>query len=199
MWFVEKMKGFLLSPAATFRAVRGEALGDALVYFLVLLVFGALMAAASTSLFVFFMKHFSPPVMEQQSAGVSTAILGGFVFMGMFISSLIVGILLIFITGLWLHLWVYVFGGRHGVSQTLKACMYAATPSLLFGWIPFIGIVFAFWAFILQIIGVRELHEISTGMAVAAVLVSLVVAAVLAVALILTLLPLPPTCPTCGV
>ncbi|WP_456486993.1 YIP1 family protein [Candidatus Alkanophaga liquidiphilum] len=203
MQFLEKVKGLLLSPAATFRAVRDETLGNAFVYFLVLLVvFGVLLAAALAALLVIFAKYFPQPLTAELPVGVSVAVLGGFMFAGMLIYALIVGIIGIFIMGLWLHLWVFAFGGRRGVSQTLKACMYAATPSLLFGWVPFVGIVFALWALALQIIGIRELHEISTGKAVAAVLVSIAVVVAFVVALIFLVLPwvLPPLMyPTCSV
>jgi len=39
--------------------------------------------------------------------------------------------------------------------------MYGATPSLLFGWLPGIGILFYFWAMILAIFGIHELQEIA--------------------------------------
>ena len=61
------------------------------------------------------------------------------------------------------------------MTQTFKALMYGATPSLLLGWIPVIGFLAAIWALIVEIIGIRQLHEISTGRAVAAVILAIII------------------------
>ncbi len=68
-----------------------------------------------------------------------------------------------------------LFGGTKDIEQTIKTVMYASTPFLLLGWIPFIGIFGALWSFILWIIGVKELHEISSGRAAAAVILAALV------------------------
>ena len=58
--------------------------------------------------------------------------------------------------GLWLHLWVFLVGGRNGVGQTIKAVMYGATPSCLLCWIPIVGIIAGIWAtFMATMIGQR--------------------------------------------
>jgi hypothetical protein len=79
----------------------------------------------------------------------------------------------LFIGGSWTHLFVRAFGGRKGYGNTIKAFAYGNTPLLLFGWIPFVGMLFPFWAWVLNIIGIRQLHEISTGRAIGAVLLSI--------------------------
>jgi hypothetical protein len=89
--------------------------------------------------------------------------------------SLVVGILLFFIIGLFLggailHLFVLLVGGRKGVEQTLKAVMYSATPIFVLGWIPLIGFLTLIYALFLEILAVRELQEVSTGRAILAVL-----------------------------
>ena len=61
------------------------------------------------------------------------------------------------------------------MTQTFKALMYGATPSLLLGWIPFINFLALIWALIVEIIGIRQLHEISTGRAVAAVILAIII------------------------
>ena len=76
------------------------------------------------------------------------------------------GILFIFIGGAWVHLWVYLLGGRkgHGYVQTVKALIYGATPGYLVGWVPLIGVlVGGIWAVVLTIIGLREMHGITAG------------------------------------
>ena len=49
---------------------------------------------------------------------------------------------------------------RHHAA--MKTIVYGMTPSLAFGWIPFIGFLFGIWLFVLDIIGVRELGALRT-------------------------------------
>jgi len=87
----------------------------------------------------------------------------------------------LFISGSLTHLFVRAFGGRKGYANTIKAFVYGDTPFLLFGWIPFVGMLFWIWALVLNIIGIRQLHEISTGRAVGAVLLSIVALVIIGV------------------
>ena len=98
---------------------------------------------------------------------------------GVFIGAIVGGIIVIVIAGLWLHIWVYLVGGKKGVEQTLKALMYGATPSYLFGWIPVVSVLAGIWALIVEIIGIRQLHELSTGKAVLAVSIGIIVPAII--------------------
>jgi hypothetical protein len=87
-----------------------------------------------------------------------------------------VWLLMLFIEAVWLHIFVYILGGRKGYIETLKTIGYGSTPFWLIGWIPIIGwIIGLIWSFILAILGVRELHEMSTGRAAGAVILALVV------------------------
>jgi hypothetical protein len=61
--------------------------------------------------------------------------------------------------------------------------MYGSTPGLLFGWIPIIGMIASIWSLVLEVLGIRQLHEITTGKAILAVVMMLVVFIVLAVIL----------------
>jgi len=46
--FIEKAKGFILSPTETFKRIKGEDLGDGLIYLLIwLLIYGALSVIVS--------------------------------------------------------------------------------------------------------------------------------------------------------
>ena len=87
------------------------------------------------------------------------------------------------IFGAWLHLWVYIFGGRLGIWQTIKTVMYGSTPSLLFGWIPFIGFVFTLWSLVLGILGISELQEISSLKATLAVALAVMIPLILIIIL----------------
>ena len=61
--------------------------------------------------------------------------------------------------------------------------MYGSTPGLLLGWIPVIGFIAGIWSLVLEILGIRQLHEITTEKAVLAVVLLIVVAVVLAIIL----------------
>jgi hypothetical protein len=173
----ERIKGFLFSPSKTFDASKEDTIGDAFKYFVVILaIFAVIIAVLIAVLFSLFSEMFGKPgipVMPFKAA------MGPLLAVGFFIFVLVGGIIGVFIDGLWLHLWVYVVGGRNGVGQTIKAVMYGATPSYLLGWIPIVGIIAGIWTLIVGIIGVRQLHELSTGKAVLAVILAIIIPAII--------------------
>ena len=174
---VERIKGFLFSPSETFDASRDDTLGDAFKYFVVILaiyaVLVAIIVAVAFSLFAGMLGMFGVPAMPVGAA------MGPLAAVGFFIAALVGGIIGVFISGLWLHLWVYLVGGRNGIEQTIKAVMYGETPSLILGWIPIVNIIAGIWALIVGIIGVRQLHELSTGKAVLAVILAIIIPAII--------------------
>jgi hypothetical protein len=186
----ERIKGFLFSPSETFNASKNDTLGDAFKYFVVILaiyaVLFAIIIAVVFSLFAGILATFGVPVMPFGAA------IGPIAAIGAFIGVLIGGIIGIFISGLWLHLWVYLVGGRKGIEQTLKALIYGETPGLLLGWIPIVNLIAWIWALIVGIIGVRELHELSTGQAVLAVIIAIAIPLLIYAAILFTLMSLTP-------
>jgi hypothetical protein len=157
--------GFLRRPIATFRAAKEDTLSAALKHALVgLAIFGAgtglilgalvyLYFAVGGWLFADLPGYLGPPGSGYWFAvpiAIGLSIIGGMLF--------------IFIGGAWIHLWVYLLGGRksQGYEQTVKALIYGATPGYLVGWVPLIGaLVGGIWAVVLTIIGLRELHGIT--------------------------------------
>jgi len=179
---VERIKGFLFSLSETFDASKEDTLGDAFIYFVVILtvyaVLIAILAAVAFSLFGGMYGMFGAPGMPFGAA------MGPLIAVAVFIGVLVGGIIGIFIGGVWLHLWVYLFGGRNGLVQTIKAVVYGSTPGLLLGWIPIINYIAAIWALIVGIIGIRQLHGISTGKAIIAVIIALIIPLIIIGALI---------------
>ncbi|RZN39393.1 MAG: hypothetical protein EFT35_03835 [Methanophagales archaeon ANME-1-THS] len=179
---VERIKGFLFNPSATFDASKEDRLGDAFTYFVVILaiyaVLIAIIAAGAFSVIGGMYGMMGVPVMPWGAA------MGPLVGVLFFVYALVGGIIGVFILGLWLHLWVYLFGGRNGVVQTIKAVIYGETPGLVLGWIPVINIIAGIWALIVWIIGVRQLQELSTGKAVIAVIFALIIPTIIIGALI---------------
>ncbi|MCW7080940.1 MAG: YIP1 family protein [Candidatus Methanospirare jalkutatii] len=188
---VEKIKGFLFSPSETFDASKGDTLGDAFKYYIILLLIPALLSAVIAAVAFSLLAGFFGRMLPFMSASLAFAGVGAAVVVFLYV--LIAGAIGVLIGGLWLHIWVYLVGGRKGLTQTFKALMYGATPSLLLGWIPVIGFLASIWALIVEIIGIRQLHEISTGKAVAAVILAIILPLiVLLVILLPAMMPITP-------
>ena len=178
MDFFEKVKGFLLEPSKTFDAIKGENLSEAIKYYAIIAavysaIFALLMAFLGT-LFGSIMGGRNLGMLMGAGAGAGGAI----IFFVLFIISAIIGA---FVGGAILHIFVYIVGGRKGIAQTIKVIMYASTPGLLLGWIPVLNIITTIWSILLNILGIRQVHELTTGKAVLAVLIPLILAVILTV------------------
>ncbi len=114
------------------------------------------------------------------------------------------------VVGAFFHIFVYIVGGRKGITQTIKAFMYGQTPNFLLGWIPIIPIIvgiaplwlstvwssiLSIWSSILFTLGIRQLHEITTRKAILAVLMPFIICGIIALAIIIVVfvyhIPLP--------
>lgn len=170
----EKITGFIMRPAETFREVRGESFGDAASYFAVLLLINAVLSGVVA---LIGLRSVGMP-----GAGIAGAGgLGGMV--GAFIIAVIAGIIGLVIGAILLHIGVVIMGGRGGFVSTFKAAVYALTPYYLLGWIPIIGFLAGIWGLIVEIFGIRELHDMDTGKAIIAWVISVVIVIVIAVIL----------------
>jgi len=184
--FGGKVTGFLGATLNTLNNVQAEPLGSALKYFTIWIVIYVILRTIvfytlerrvlqtlwdllGSSDAAPYLYHFDPVIFAL------LGVLGA--FGGLFIG------------GSWTHLFVWAFGGKKGYGNTIKAFAYGNTPVFLFGWLPFVGMLFSIWALVLNIIGIRQLHEISTGRAVGAVLLSIVTLGVI-IALIVLLVVL---------
>jgi hypothetical protein len=176
---LNEMKGFLMAPSATFRKTRGKSVAAAYQYYAALLViftvlFGIVVVSLGFSSFMTMANQMATiPVL----GGVISAAVMNFsnfiislnvffvylVFLALFIG--------IFILGLKTHVFVLLMGGEKGVVQTVKTTMYASTPALLLGWIPFVGVIGCIWSLALLVIGIKENHEMEMGNAVLVVLI----------------------------
>jgi len=178
--FGEKVKGFLGAPSNTFNNVEAEALGDALKYYTVWVIIYAILRTI-----VFYTLEMRVFETLWNMLGLSDAAVYRFDPVTFALLAVLGALAGLFIGGSWTHLFVRAFGGRKGYGNTIKAFAYSYTPVFLFGWIPFIGMLFGFWASVLTIIGIRQLHEISTGRAVAAVLLSIIALIIIVVLVVL--------------
>jgi len=172
MDFIEKVEGFLTEPSKTFDAVKGDTLSEAIKYYAVI----AAIYSAIFALLLAFVGSFFGSMMGAKNLGMlmgaGVGISGAIVFFVLFMIFAIIGG---FIGGAILHIFVYIVGGRKGIAQTIKAVMYGSTPGLLLGWIPVIGFIAAIWSIVLEVLGIRQLHELTTEKAILAVVLLILV------------------------
>jgi hypothetical protein len=177
--FGEKVKGFLGAPLNTFNNVEAEALGSALKYFTIWLV---IYVVLRTIVFYTLERRVFQTLWDLLGSSDAAPYLYHFDPVTFALLALVGAFASLFVSGSLTHLFVLAFGGRKGYGNTIKAFAYGYTPVFLFGWLPFVGMLFSIWALVLYIIGIRQLHQISTGRAIGAVLlggVTLVIIAVL--------------------
>ncbi len=160
----KKVKGFLLKPSETFRATQAESLNSAFQYYVILAIIMSVLLFIVIAASVGIAMYTSPVTAALGSAGIGAV--GAFIkFLETYVLFLpyVVFMLLlfgIFLSGFDYHIFVLLFGGKKGLVQTMKTVMYASTPALLLGWIPFVSIIGTIWSVILIIIGIRENQEI---------------------------------------
>ena len=161
----EKMKGVLFHPSKTFAEdLRDDTLKDTLIYLLILVVIFTILAGVLMLVGV------------SAYAGLATGIVaGGLSVLALIPMLFFVGLVGAIIFALYMHIWVYLVGGREGITETWKAVIYAATPSLLFGWIPVIGFLMWLWSFVLVVMGIRELQQVTLVRAFIAVVIGYLV------------------------
>jgi parallel beta-helix repeat protein len=159
--FLRKTKGFLFKPSKTFDATREEPLREAIKYYAVISAISAVLSLFIGTLFGSMTRGTNLGMLTEAAAGNAITY---------FVLFMIRAIIEAFIVGSILHIFVAIVGGKKGIAQTIKAMMYGSTPGLLLGWIPIIGAIASIWSQILNILGIRQLHELSTGRAILAVL-----------------------------
>lgn len=181
MDIIETAKGFLLQPVPSFQKARGTALGDAIKYFIILLII-------NTILTVIVDLVLGSAILSAISQAMGQVGMGELFLaetLGMAVAAIIlviITLIMVFVIGGWLHLFVYLLGGRKGYTETVKALLFGSTPYMLIGWIPVIGVLIGgIWSLILSILGIRELHQVSTGKAAGAVILAAIILMVIVV------------------
>jgi hypothetical protein len=168
---VAKVKGFLLSPVETFRQSKADEPQAVFTYFAILLLLNAILSA------IISVAGFDRMASFGRMMGTAATPHPVIVFFGILIG----GFILTLVFAAWLHLWVYILGGRKGIMQTVNTVLYASTPRLLLGWIPLISAIFVLWTIVLGVLGIRELQELSPGKAIAAVVIAIIIPLILVI------------------
>lgn len=180
--FVEKVKGFLISPTEAFKGSRADSLGSAYKYYVMLLIlFSILYAIVSTAIGA---AAFASMLDQLAASGVFGSALAevlrnfsGFIIaLDLFFAYVLFLFMLfwIFLSGFMYHAFVLLFGGEKGVVTTVKTVMYAYTPWLILGWIPYVAVIGAIWSFVLLVIGIKETQEMTLANAFLVIIIPLV-------------------------
>jgi len=186
-----RIRRFSFNPAKEFAASKEDTLVDAFKYYVLLLAILAVILAIVVTIVVtavVSMLGLSELTLMPELPELSkiTPLLGA----GAFVGIIGVGIIAALYISVWLHIWVYLFGGRKGLKQTVKTVTYGATPCLVLGWVPGPNILIApIWSLLLVITGVMELHELSSGSAILAVILAILVPLIIVGAVVATIVP----------
>ncbi|MCK5022990.1 MAG: YIP1 family protein [Candidatus Aenigmarchaeota archaeon] len=168
---------FLTEPTKSFDSVKKTSFGDAFKYMAILAIITAVL---------------SPPVSSIISALSGVGAFEPVVFVSTMVFGYIAILIGSLIWGLWLHLWVYIFGAKGQIEQTIKTVFYAGTPSYLLGWLPGINIIAGICTLLLTGTGVMRLHGMAgpktTLAMIIAILIPFVIGAVAFAAFILPLI-----------
>lgn len=169
-----KIKGFFLAPSKTFDTIEQDSLLETIGFFVCIVILYFVMSAILFGLIVFLILSGS----SSELVGTILAILSfgglflvwGGVYYGVYVLAVMsFTILWIIVSVPITHIGVYILGGRKGFIQTLKVVICASTILLLLGWwMPptlFIGWI---WASVVEIIGIRQLQDLSTTRAIVA-------------------------------
>jgi len=167
--FVKNVQGFLMSPVEAFKQVGTKSLGAAYQYYTILLVifavlYGIVTLAVGAFMFNGYVQQLSMVPLIGKILSAQLAKFGAFVMVSelfyvyMVFLALLFGV---FLVGFLLHVFVIMMDGKKGVRETIKTTMFAATPGLLLGWIPFICIIGWVWSFVLLILGFRDNNGLS--------------------------------------
>lgn len=166
---LQKAWELLRHPVETFRNSKENRFEDAVIYYGVLLCLNAVLSGI-------FINQFG----LLRIIGFIIGFIPAIIFIGMIGFSIWISVV---------HVCVYLCGGRKGMDKTFVSAMYGLTPLLLMSWIvfplsglelflPVLAGLFG-WSVVLIILGIRELHEISTLRAVFAVTIPVVITGVL--------------------
>ncbi|UCE18148.1 MAG: YIP1 family protein [Gemmatimonadota bacterium] len=162
--FIDTLMQVLFNPVKFYSGMQREGgLGGPLLYGFIVCEIGLLFALMWQG-----MSVFMPSFMDRGGFGYMGTQMAGMTFL-FFISPALVVAGLFIASGI-LHVCLLIVGGANrGFETTFRVVCYASSAQL-WGIVPFCGgFVGGIWNLVLQVIGLREAHETTTGRAVLAV------------------------------
>ena len=147
--FVKTVMGFLTSPAEAFKQVEGKTVGAAYQYYAMLVLIFSILFGAVTIIMgsIMLNSHVQEIAMLPLIGSVLSANLakfGTFIATTQLLVAYVVFLALlfgVFFVGFFLHMFVLLMDGKKSIWETVKTTMFASTPLLLIGWIPYIGVI----------------------------------------------------------
>ncbi len=163
--FSDRIRTCLFSFDQGFGEYRDESFKDAFVFYLTLLfafsVLITIVIAAGLAVF--------GPAMEIPRYTLL------FIMPLVFGSSLVGGIISLFISAAITHIFILFFKGTGGYLETVRASCYSMVPTLLIGWTIIGAFITPFWGMAIQVFALHEFHGISKLKAVLAVFIPVVI------------------------
>jgi hypothetical protein len=152
---IEKIKKIIFQPTEFFESIKNEpGIIEAFKFFiivsLVYFIFALILFFVAPSILLGGLFGFGPSLGLLGGLGISLPI---FIYIFLIVSTFV-------LAGV-THIIAILLGGKKDFSLTYKAVAYASTPSLLLGWIPFIGILANLYSLFLVIIGISKLHQVT--------------------------------------
>lgn len=158
MGLVDKIKKVILSPSEFFEAVRAErGVGTAFKYLAILSLINLVVGILGYVLSIPSISPLGNLVPFLPELGTMSGLVG----IGTPIMFYIIALIGSFIGAAIIHLFARLLKGKGDYSATYKALTYANTPSLLLGWVPWVGIIFGLYSFYLGLKGISKLHNVS--------------------------------------
>jgi hypothetical protein len=161
--FINAVRDVVTAPAGFFRGIRRQ--GDflnpllfAIICYEVSAILGGLLSLVGVS----GTRGFGSFLISIILAPIGAAI-------GLFIGAGIIHLLVMLIVG----------SGNSGYEGTLRVSAYSSVTSLV-SWIPFVGWIASLYGIYLAIVGIREVHNTTTGRAALVILIPVVIIVVLA-------------------
>jgi len=162
----QKAKLYITHPTQAFQNEVNTSLGDAAIF---ILVFGLIYSVLSGIVSLYWSN------VALSLLGLGSSPMMAFLLPFSIVSSYIVLVIGSFVCGAIFHIFPYMFGARQGIRQTIKTVIYASTPTLLLGWIPFVGLITFFWTIYLGVVGLKTLQQMTTGKAFTAIILPLAI------------------------
>ncbi|KAF1077972.1 Yip1 family protein [Methanogenium sp. MK-MG] len=167
--FSDRIRTCLFSFDQGFGEYRNESFKDAFVFYLTLLfAFSVLLTIVIAAGLVVFGPELDIP---------GDALL--FIIPAVFVSSLVGGVISLFIGAAITHIFILFFKGTGGYLETVRAACYSMVPTLLIGWTIIGAFVTPYWGMAIQVFALHEFHGISKLNAVLATFIPVVVFVVL--------------------
>ncbi len=157
--YLAKIKQILTNPNKFFSSLKEKTLQDALLYFIILSAFSAFMTYIMMLLFG---DSFTRMIVNFFNLNTPIPDFNSVTLLGQTILGYIFTIAASFVVAGILYLWLLLFGGNKGYNKTYQLYTYSQTPTLLFKWIPIVGMFASIYSFILLVIGTRNTYNFST-------------------------------------